>query len=222
MTVRIKICCLRDEGELEAAVEAGADAVGVVSAMPSGPGTIPDEEILRLVRAAPASVRTVLLTSRTDPEPVVEQVVWAGTTDVQLVRAVPPETHEALRSRLPGVRVLQVIHVEGPEAVERARAVATRVDAILLDSGSPGAETPELGGTGRVHDWSVSRDLVQAVDVPVWLAGGLNPENVAQAVRQVSPYGVDVCSGLRPDGRLERVLLESFVAAARGASAGMD
>ena len=222
MTVRIKICCLRDEGELEAAVEAGADAVGVVSAMPSGPGTIPDEEILRLVRAAPASVRTVLLTSRTDPEPVVEQVVWAGTTDVQLVRAVPPETHEALRSRLPGVRVLQVIHVEGPEAVERARAVATRVDAILLDSGSPGAETPELGGTGRVHDWSVSRDLVQAVDVPVWLAGGLNPENVAQAVRQVRPYGVDVCSGLRPDGRLERVLLESFVAAARGASAGMD
>lgn len=199
------------------AVAAGADAVGLVSAMPSGPGPIPDEDLLRLARAAPARIRTVLLTSRREPEAVVEQVAWAGTTDVQLVRAVPAATHEALRTRLPEVRVLQVVHVEGPSAVERARAVATRVDAILLDSGQPDAPTPELGGTGRVHDWWVSRDLVQAVDVPVWLAGGLNPENVAQAVRRVRPHGVDVCSGLRPEGRLDRDLLEDFGAAARGA-----
>ncbi len=87
----------------------------------------------------------------------------------------------------------------------------TRFNAILLDSGRPNAAVPELGGTGRVHDWMVSRRVVEAVDVPVFLAGGLRAGTVAEAVAAVGPFGVDVCSGVRTNGRLDAGKLEAFV-----------
>ncbi len=211
MRTRVKICCIADPDEARQAVAAGADAIGLVSAMPSGPGCLPDDAIAAIAATAPPPVAALLLTCRTQPDDVVAHVRTCGAGVVQLVGAVPAATYEALRRDCPAVKIVQVIHVEGGEAVGAPRRVAAHVDAILLDSGRPGADVPELGGTGRVHDWTVSAAIVAAVEVPVFLAGGLKPGNVAEAVRQVRPYGVDVCSGVRAAGRLDAALLAAFM-----------
>ena len=123
------------------------------------------------------------------------------------------ETLQALRDALPGIALVQVIHVTGNEAQEQARSVAPYVNAILLDSGNPNLPIKELGGTGRVHDWSISRMIRDQVSVPVFLAGGLRPENVADAIRSVNPFAVDVCSGVRTNGVLDEEKLSRFFTA---------
>lgn len=210
---RIKVCCIDSLDEAVIAAEAGADAIGLVGRMPSGPGPIPDATIGEIAGQCPPGVNRVLLTSRTEPDPVTDHVWRSGVDTVQLVGDVPRATWAALRRHCPWVTVLQVVHVEGPEAVDQARAAAECVDGLVLDSGRPGAPRPELGGTGRVHDWRVSRRIVAEVGVPVFLAGGLRPENVADAIAEVRPWGVDVCSGVRTEGGLDRERLARFVAA---------
>jgi phosphoribosylanthranilate isomerase len=181
--------------------------------MPSGPGPIPDERIAEIAAWATPRTRTFLLTSRTDVPGIAQQVREAGVNTVQLVDALPVGAHTALRAMIPRVRLVQVIHVQGEESFEEARAVAPLVDELLLDSGNPAAAVKELGGTGRVHDWGISARIVREAGVPVWLAGGLRAENVAAAVRAVAPQGVDVCSGLRVDGALQPDRLSRFAAA---------
>jgi phosphoribosylanthranilate isomerase len=88
------------------------------------------------------------------------------------------------------------------------------VDALLLDSGNQALAVKELGGTGRRHDWAISRTIVEAASVPVWLAGGLTADNVAEAVATVRPFGLDVCSGVRVAGALDEGTLAAFVRAA--------
>ena len=215
----VKVCCIQNEEEIALAARRGAAAVGFVSEMPSGPGVLSEEKIAALVPEVPEGVLSFLLTSATDAATVVDQVRGAGVDAVQAVDRVSAETHGSLRSELSGVTIVQVVHVSGQESVREAARVAPRVDALLLDSGRPDTAHRELGGTGRTHDWEASRRIRERVDVPVWLAGGLRPGNVAEAVRTVRPHGVDVCSGLRPDGFLDEDLLSSFAEAVRGATA---
>lgn len=212
---RVKICCISSLEEARVAVRCAADVLGLVTAMPSGPGVITDELAARIAAECPPGVATFLLTSRTTPDAVVQQARRCGTSAVQLVDAVPAETYAALREALPNVRIVQVIHVRGDGAVDDALAVAGAVDAILLDSGNPEATVEELGGTGRVHDWQVSARVVAEAPVPVYLAGGLRPDNVALAVQRVRPFGLDVCSGVRVDGQLSEARVSALVAAAR-------
>lgn len=212
--VRLKVCCIQDEVELERAVRYGASAVGLVSAMPSGPGPIPDDAIARLARRVPPGVDTFLLTCLTEADALIEQQHRLGVQTLQLVDRIESRVYPLLRGAIPGVRLVQVIHVAGLESVDEARAVAPEVDAILLDSGRPDAAVKELGGTGRTHDWALSRKVVEAVDVPVYLAGGLRPDNVAEAVRAVGAFGVDLCSGIRTaSGRLDEDRLRAFTEA---------
>ena len=210
---RVKICCMQSEAEIRMAAEAGADLVGLVGPMPSGAGPLSDGAIGPLAAAAPDTVKTVLLTSRSRAPEIVAHVRMAGTDAVQIVREVPAEVRWAVRDALPDIEILQVVHVQGVEAVGEARRAAEGADYLLLDSGRPSADVAELGGTGRTHDWSVSAGIVEAVDVPVFLAGGLRPENVAEAVEAVRPWGVDVCSGLRDaEDRLLPERLAAFMA----------
>ncbi|MCW5941701.1 MAG: phosphoribosylanthranilate isomerase [Fimbriimonadaceae bacterium] len=210
---RLKVCCMRDEVEMAAAVGRGAHAVGLVSAMPSGPGVISDDAAARLARACAPGVATFLLTSRVEASAIVAQQTLIRATALQLVDAVGFDVLRELRERLPYTKLVQVLHVADERTVEGARSVAPLVDAILLDSGNPFLAVKELGGTGRTHDWEVSRAVVDAVPVPVFLAGGLTPENVAEAIRRVRPFGVDVCGGVRTDGRLDAAKLARFAAA---------
>jgi len=188
--------------------------------MPSGPGVIDDATIRHIRAGAPPGVATFLLTSRTDPEEIAAQQRHAGADTLQLVDRLDSDALRSLRRQLPGVSLVQVIHVRGEHSVEGALAAAPLVDAILLDSGNPDLPVRQLGGTGRVHDWTHSRAIVERADCPVYLAGGLRPTNVAAAVRAVRPFGVDVCSGVRTDGRLDEELLRLFMREARGAGAG--
>lgn len=220
MRTRLKVCCIASVEEARTAVAAGADAVGLVARMPSGPGPIPDALIAEIAATVPPPVATFLLTSETDPAAIVEHVGRCRANTVQLVDAVPADAYAGLRRAHPAVRIVQVIHVEDQDSVEEARQAASHVDALLLDSGRPKLAVKELGGTGRVHDWTLSARIVAESPVPVFLAGGIRADNVAEAIRAVRPYGIDLCSGVRTDGRLDPAKLAALVAAMRAADAG--
>lgn len=211
----IKICCIASVGEMHTAVAAGATALGFVSKMPSGPGPIDEELIAAIVLHAPSGIATFLLTSETTAGPIIAQQKRTGVNTLQLVDEVEPGTHATLRAALPGVSIVQVIHVTDRDSVEEAARVSREVDALLLDSGNPRLAVKELGGTGRVHDWALSREIRERAGVPVYLAGGLNASNAAAAVKAVAPFGLDICSGVRTEGRLDPVKLRAFVTAAR-------
>lgn len=207
---RVKICCIRDIEEAHTAIRFGASAVGLVSKMPSGPGVIEEEMIAEIAASVPPGVATFLLTSRQDAPSIIAQQRRTGVNTIQLVDSVSIETYEELRRSLPGVGIVQVIHILGNESVQEAKTVAPFVNAVLLDSGNPMLAIKELGGTGRTHDWNISRRIREEISVPVFLAGGLKSENVADAIKQVRPYGLDVCSGVRTNGTLDEGKLEKF------------
>jgi phosphoribosylanthranilate isomerase len=219
---RVKICCIADVAEAELAIAAGASVLGLVSTMPSGPGVISDAmvaEVAAAVRAAHGGrIRTFLLTARTRADDIAAQHAAAGTTSMQLVDHVPHAELVRLRQRCPGVELVQVVHVTGEASLAQAQAVAPLVDAILLDSGNPQAAVKELGGTGRTHDWALARRIRDSVAPrPLWLAGGLRAHNVAEAIATVQPHGLDLCNGVRRQGRLDAGLLAAFMDAVRSA-----
>jgi len=213
---RVKVCCIASIEEAALALAHGASALGLVSAMPSGPGVIGEDMIAAIAAWAPAGAETFLLTALQDASALVAQHRRCGTTTLQLVDQVPVAEIQKLRKVLPNLRLVQVIHVQGEPSVAEAVAVAAHVDALLLDSGNPGKSVKELGGTGRIHDWNLSRRIREAVPIPVWLAGGLHPVNVAAAVAAVAPHGLDVCSGLRSEGRLDPRKIDALFAALSG------
>jgi phosphoribosylanthranilate isomerase len=216
----IKICCISSVDEADAAIAAGAAVLGLVTHMPSGPGVISDAlaaDIAAHVRRTQAHIQTFLLTSLTTAEAIAEQHARCNTTALQLVDHVPHADLQRLRTLCPGVTLVQVIHVLGEASVAEALAAAPWVDALLLDSGNPLAPVKELGGTGRRHDWATSRRIRDAVHpLPLYLAGGLRADNVAEAITTVQPHGLDLCSSVRSDGLLDTVKLAAFFTAAHG------
>ncbi len=210
MPTRLKVCCIASREEAALAIRHGASAIGLVSAMPSGPGPIDEALIAEIAASVPPPVATCLLTSAVTAEAIAAQVRRCRPSTVQLVDAVEPAVYEELRLAVPATRLVQVIHVLDENSVAQAVEAARRADALLLDSGNPNLAIKELGGTGRAHDWRLSRRIVDSVSVPVFLAGGLNPANVREAMASVRPFGIDVCSGLRSDGRLDEAKLAPF------------
>ena len=228
----IKICCITNQQDADLAIAAGADALGLVSQMPSGPGVIADAVIAQIARTVAQAVadhtltrpiQTFLLTAHQTAHAIALQHQRCQTTHIQLVDAVPVAELVALRQRLPGVRLVQVIHVLNADSLTEALAVAPLVDMLLLDSGNPHLAVKELGGTGRTHNWAISAQIVDNSPVPVLLAGGLNPGNAAVALGAVHPHGLDICSGVRhtqaEGGALDAARLAAFIHAARGAGA---
>ena len=198
------------------AIDAGASAIGLVSEMPSGPGPIPETLIAEIAATVPPGVSSFLLTCKQDAAGIIDQQRRLRVNTIQLCDRLSPGSRQKLREALPGVSLVQVVHVTGLEAVDEAIAVASHVDAVLLDSGNQSLAIKELGGTGRTHDWKLSRRIREAIDVPLFLAGGLNPTNVAEAIREVQPFGIDVCSGLRTEGALDPQKLTEFIRVIRG------
>lgn len=216
-TPRVKICCIASVEEAALAVEMGASALGLVSHMPSGPGVISDELIANIAATVPPSIGTFLLTSRQSVDEIVAQQRFCRTNTIQICDHLTRGTHRELKDALPGISIVQVVHVTGPESVDEAAAVAPNVDAILLDSGNQRLAVKELGGTGRRHDWTLSRKIRESIGIPIFLAGGITPENVAQAIHEVAPFGLDLCSGVRTDGKLDPGKLKRFFGAVRNA-----
>jgi len=195
------------------ALAAGADILGLVGPMPSGPGTISYTDARLIASELPASVEPWLLTSETTAEALISAAKESSVCNLQIVRHIDPRELRRLRAARPELKLVQVIHVEDEGALELIAVYEPHIDAFLLDSGKPGAANETLGGTGHVHDWSISARFVAATRKPVMLAGGLNADNVQDAVSRVRPHGVDLCSSLRQEDALNVELLQEFVQA---------
>jgi len=207
---KVKICCISSVEEAKLAIKYGASALGLVSAMPSGPGPISEELIAEIVKHIPDGIVSFLLTSKQDADSIIAQQRKTKANTIQLVDSVSVEVYHTLRKELPEISIVQVIHVINESSVDEAKSVAPFVDMILLDSGNPKLAVKELGGTGRKHNWNVSRKIVETIHKPVFLAGGLNSENVREAIDYVQPYGLDVCSGVRTNGKLDEDKLKRY------------
>ncbi|MBL7807536.1 MAG: phosphoribosylanthranilate isomerase [Saprospiraceae bacterium] len=211
--MKVKICCISSKEEAGQAVAAGAAALGLVGAMPSGPGIISDALIAQIAAATPPDIATFLLTSETSAAEIIQHHKRVNTNTIQIVDTLQSGTYQEIKSALPAIKLVQVIHILGEDGVEEALKAAEWVDFILLDSGNPNLGVKELGGTGRTHNWNISRKIVEQSPVPVFLAGGLKPENVRAAIDAVQPFGLDLCSGVRTEGKLDPWKLEKFFAA---------
>lgn len=210
MLSKVKICCINSITEAKMAMKYGASAIGLVGRMPSGPGPIDDELIKSIAAKIPPPIATFLLTCETSAQQIISHHKRTFTNTIQLVDELPEEEYAIIKEAIPAINLVQVIHVIDESSVEAAIRISQCVDAILLDSGNPKLAIKELGGTGRVHNWKLSRKIKESIQTPLFLAGGLNAENVRQAIDEVEPYGVDVCSGVRTNGNLDESKLKSF------------
>jgi len=214
-TTHIKICCISSIDEAMLAINAGASALGLVGHMPSGPGIIKDELIAKIAAFVPNHIDTFLLTSETKVANIIQHHLKVNTTTIQLVDLLTEGTHQQIKEALPTTKIVQVLHVFDEKSIDEALEVSKHVDMILLDSGNPNLTIKELGGTGRIHNWEISKKIVEKVKIPVFLAGGLNPENALTAIQKVNPYGLDLCSGVRTNGSLDQQKLSAFFKATR-------
>jgi len=199
MKTRVKICCISSKEEAQQAIKYGANGLGLVGNMPSGPGVIGDDLIKDITKTIPPTLASFLLTSETTAEAIIQHYKKVYT-----------------RNELPWVKLVQVIHVIDENSVTEAVEKSQFVDAILLDSGNPNLQVKELGGTGRTHNWAISKKIREEINIPLFLAGGLNPDNVREAIDAVQPFGVDICSGVRTDGKLDEKKLDAFFRAVNG------
>src|SRR5438046_8704056 len=175
---RVKICCIATVDEARLAIESGASAIGLVSEMPSGPGPISEDLIATIAATIPPAIGSFLLTCKQDVPEIIHQQKRLGVNTIQICDRLEQGAHRELRAALPGISLVQVIHVTGAESIKEAVRVAPHVDGILLDSGNQSLPVKELGGTGRIHDRNLSRQIRESLAVPVFLAGGLTSDNV--------------------------------------------
>ncbi len=213
MKIKVKICCISSIEEAKLAIVHGAAAIGLVGRMPSGPGIITDELINSIAKTVIPPIDSFLLTSETTAEAIIEHHNKVNTTTIQMVDALSGREYHKIREAIPHVKLVQVIHVLDEKAVQEASEIAEWVDAILLDSGNPNLSTKVLGGTGKTHNWDLSKKIRENISIPTYLAGGINKDNIRMAIDHVQPYGIDLCSSVRTNGQLdERKLEELFKA----------
>ena len=208
--VKVKICCISSIEEAKLAVAYGAAAIGLVGRMPSGPGTITDELIHAIAKTVPPPIQTFLLTSETTTDNIIEHHRKVNTTTIQIVDALSGREYHKIREAIPNVQLVQVIHVLDEGSIKEAIEISEFVDAILLDSGNPNLPTKVLGGTGKTHNWDLSKKIREKISLPVFLAGGINKDNIKKAIEHVQPYGIDLCSSVRTNGQLDESKLEAL------------
>jgi phosphoribosylanthranilate isomerase len=218
----VQIYTIQTVAEARAVAALGIDRIGVTPATRGLPGEISTTLASSIVDAIRDDATVSALSVDTDPDAIVSMVETVRPHVLHLCGppgAVPPEAVAALRERLGGIEIMQAIAVVGEEAIATATAYADVSDSLILDSVSPDVEG--VGAAGVVHDWNTSRRIVEAVDIPVILAGGLSPANVADAIAAVGPWGVDSLTHTNlalPDGGFRKDLdaVAAFADAARG------
>ena len=208
--MNVKICCIQSLEEARLAIKYGASAIGLVSEMPSGPGVISEDLITEIAARVPNEIKTFLLTCKITAEEIISQLINCKTNTVQLVDSVDFKVYGSLRKELPQISIVQVIHITNEESISWAKRVEKFVDAVLLDSGNQNSKVKELGGTGRTHNWEISKRIVEQLKIPVYLAGGLNADNIKEAAKCVQPFGVDLCNGVRTNNKLDKDKLKKF------------
>ena len=208
--VKVKICCISSIEEAKLAVAYGAAAIGLVGRMPSGPGIITDELIHAIAKTVLPPIETFLLTSETTTDNIIEHHKKVNTTTIQIVDTLSGREYHKIREAIPNLQLVQVIHVLDEGSIKEAIEISKFVDAILLDSGNPNLPTKVLGGTGKTHNWDLSKKIREKISLPVFLAGGINKDNIKKAIEHVQPYGIDLCSSVRTNGQLDESKLEEL------------
>lgn len=217
MPVRCKLCGIRSRSDLEVAVQAGADAVGFISGVTHVSEDALDAEAARsLASSTPPYVSKVLVTHHQDAGDILRLADFVGADTIQIHGLVDTTALTQVFREAKGRRVTKAVHVTGPDAIDEARSFLDVCDALHLDSRT----SDRLGGTGEPHDWAVSREIVRLAQElagkPVVLSGGLRPSNLRRAIETVTPYAVDVNSGIESDnGDKEPALANDFVSLAR-------
>ena len=206
--IRTKICCISSIQEANLAIFYGASAIGLVGKMPSGPGVIQDSTIKKITQHTPPGISSFLLTSETDSQKIIDHQKRVNSTTIQLVDELKSGSYAEIRAALPDIKLVQVIHVIDEHSVDEAIRISKFVDAILLDSGNPKSKI--LGGTGKTHNWELSKKIRESIDIPLFLAGGICADNVEEAVKIVKPFGVDLCSSVRTNNKLDENKLKLF------------
>ena len=217
--VRTKICGIGTIGDLTAAVDAGADAIGLIV----GTTHVTEDELsiaaaAELAAATPPYIARVLVTHRQSSDEILDLAEAVGVDTVQVHGDISADTMRQIWRRRHPLRIIRTFHVTGDDAVAAAREAAPFSHAVLLDMRTPS----RLGGTGLTHDWHISRRIAETLRQSghrVILAGGLNKTNVATAIQVVRPYGVDANSRLKDaNGRKDAVACAAFIDAATSAT----
>ncbi|NNF22858.1 MAG: phosphoribosylanthranilate isomerase [Saprospiraceae bacterium] len=208
--IRVKVCCIKSNDEADLAIHCGAYALGLVGPMPSGPGPISPEEAGIICSYVSGKVNTFYLTSKIELNEIVNEYNLVKSSHLQLTDSTTTETRKALKIQFPNLMIVQVVHVSGEGTLTKAKTFEKESDFLLLDSGAPGKAVKELGGTGRIHNWEISKQIVRNARIPVFLAGGLNASNVKDAINHVNPYGLDLCSGIRTEDKLDKRKIKFF------------
>jgi len=212
--MRTKVCGINNMEDMERALSAGASALGFLAGITHVAEDKVDLDTARhLISIMPPFTTSVAVTHLTNAKDIIELVKYVMCTTVQIHDYIPPEEVTQVREALPGIKIIKAIHVTGPESIDLARSFEPVVDALLLDSRT----ADRLGGTGITHDWDLSSIIVQNSRVPVILAGGLNQENVYQAVRKVHPFAVDVNSGVETKQKKDYHKMVTFICEANQA-----
>jgi phosphoribosylanthranilate isomerase len=212
--IKVKICGVRTVEDAMKCVACGADAVGVLLA--DSPRRITILQAADIVKCMPPFVTPVIVMMPSAAEEAIEAAGVIGPGAIQLQGDEPPEMLLEIKKALPHIKLIKAVHVGSGGEMDKARSYEGTADAILLDTMSPGR-----GGSGRTHDWTLSGEIVADIRSPVVLAGGLSPSNVAEAIKRVRPFAVDVASGVEGNGRVKDIkLIEQFIGNARGAQNG--
>lgn len=209
---RVKICGVTNGADRDAVVAAGADAVGVIHGVPvETPREVDEDTAQSLVAGVPPLVTSVLVTMPTTVQEAVKRVDEVEPDAVQVHDGLGPAELGALSRRV-NQQIVAVVDAAAADIDD----YADHADALLVDS----VDEAGAGGTGETHDWERTREVVASLDVPVILAGGLTPENVAEAVRTVEPFAVDTASGVEREGGVkDHDAVRQFVANATAATA---
>jgi phosphoribosylanthranilate isomerase len=215
--VRVQIAGVSSLEEALAAEQAGADALGFTVRLPNGlHDDLTEAKARSIIAALPPFIASVAITYVETPREAVDLCRYLGVAALQLHGPFPTQELPLIRAALPHLKLIRAVHVTGPGALAQARALERRVDALILDTYDP--TTGRHGATGQTHDWSISRQIVDHIRTPVILAGGLTPDNVAEAIRIVQPWAVDVHTGIeRADGTRDFSAIGAFVARAKAA-----
>ncbi|MFI5367223.1 MAG: phosphoribosylanthranilate isomerase [Candidatus Binatia bacterium] len=217
MPVRVQIAGVSTLDEALALERLGADALGFTVRLPTGVhDELTEAKARGIVAALPPFITCVAITYIDHAREAAGLCRALGIAAIQLHGECPPREIELLRAAAPHLRIIRAVHVTGPESVAKARALERRVDAIILDTYD--ATTGRGGATGKTHDWTISRQIVESVRVPIILAGGLTPDNVVAAIRAVRPWAVDVHTGVEdPDGTRNLIKMQAFIERAKAA-----
>ena len=212
----VKICGIRRHEDALIAAELGADAIGLlVGQRHNSPDFISAAVAREISRTLPPSVEAVLVTQITEVDEIERLLRQSGIRAVQLHSEITADSVANLRTRFPDLKVFKSVHVISAESVRYPEGFSKVVDGFVLDTIN--VATDQVGGTGNIHDWSISQKIVERFpDIPIILAGGLNSKNVRSAIESVHPFGVDVNSGTKgSDGFKDARKMREFIREAK-------